>query len=811
MKRIWVGMSFVVMMLLCASLFVQAQQTVATNTNIVVPPLINFSGVLTDVNGKPLIGTVSVTFSLYSMQTGGAALWMESQNVQPDDTGHYAVMLGSTSSQGLPAEIFVSGEAHWLGVRVQGEEEQPRILLVSAPYALKAADAQTVGGLPPSAFVLAAPLSVSAVTATNSGSDTAEVSPATTSDVTTTGGAVGYLPLFNGAATIVDSVVFQSAASPFKIGINTATPATTLDVKGGGTIRGTLSLPPTAAATATAGKNSDPLKLTASAFNSSSSEAVTQNFQLQAEPAGNDSASPSATLNLLFGSGTATPSPTGLSIANNGQITFATGQTFPGTGTITGVTAGSDLTGGGSSGNVTLNLDTTKVPLLAAANTFTGNQTVNGNLSATGVVTGSSYQIGSNLFAFGSYGNGNAFLGFAGNTQTTGLGNTASGYWALEQNITGSNNTAIGYEALVNLSGSNNTALGSGAGELGNDQTSNNTFVGAYTGTGTINAVNNATAIGANAQVNESNALVLGSISGVNNATASTNVGIGTTTPQATLDVAGYNLETFIGNPDCVSAFAGIAFGTSGFNRCQNYSIVGDGSNTFVAAPTGSLVFRVNSNNTTAMTIASNGNISMSSELSIASNGNLIALNPADGNVLISGNLSVGGNVSKGSGDFKIDDPLDPANKYLYHSFVESPDMMNIYNGNVVTDKYGRATVVLPEYFAALNRDFRYQLTVIGQFAQAMVAKEIRHNRFMIKTNRPGVKVSWQVTGIRQDAYANAHRIPTEEEKPPQERGRYLHPELFGASQEQAVGYRPSLPSTAAARTQVAAAANGTE
>ncbi len=482
-----------------------------------------------------------------------------------------------------------------------------------------------------------------------------------------------------------------------------------------------------------------------------------------------------------------------------------------GTGTITGVTAGTDLTGGGTSGNVTLNLNTANVPLLAAANTFTGNQTVNGNLSATGVVTGNSYQIGSNLFAFGSYGNGNAFLGFAGNSQTTGIGNTASGYGALEQNVTGSNNTAIGYEALVNLSGSNNTALGNGAGELGNDQTSNNTFVGAYTGTGTSNAVNNATAIGANAQVNESNALVLGSISGVNNATASTNVGIGTTTPQATLDVAGYNLETFIGNPECVSAFAGIAFGTSGFNSCQNYSIVGDGSNTFVAAPTGSLVFRVNSNNTTAMTIASNGNISMSSELSISSNGNLIALNPADGNVLITGNLSVGGNVSKGSGDFKIDDPLDPANKYLYHSFVESPDMMNIYNGNVVTDKYGRATVVLPEYFTALNRDFRYQLTVLGQFAQAMVAKEIQHNRFMIKTNRPGVKVSWQVTGIRQDAYANAHRIPTEEEKPPQERGRYLHPELFGASQEQAVGYRPSLPSTAAVRTQVAAAANGTE
>jgi hypothetical protein len=170
--------------------------------------------------------------------------------------------------------------------------------------------------------------------------------------------------------------------------------------------------------------------------------------------------------------------------------------------------------------------------------------------------------------------------------------------------------------------------------------------------------------------------------------------------------------------------------------------------------------------------------------------------------VRIHGNLQVDGTVSKGAGSFQIDHPLDPANKYLYHSFVESPDMMNVYNGNVITNNRGVATVVLPDYFEALNRDFRYQLTVIGQFAQAIVGKKIGHNRFVIRTSKPNVEVSWQVTGIRQDTYANAHRIQVEEEKPPQEQGHYLHPELFGGTEKQAIGATSSpamsLPVTAA-------------
>jgi hypothetical protein len=149
--------------------------------------------------------------------------------------------------------------------------------------------------------------------------------------------------------------------------------------------------------------------------------------------------------------------------------------------------------------------------------------------------------------------------------------------------------------------------------------------------------------------------------------------------------------------------------------------------------------------------------------------------------------VEVDGLLSKGAGSFKIDHPLDPANKYLYHSFVESPDMMNIYNGNVTTNAQGDAVVNMPDWFESLNRDFRYQLTVIGQFAQAIVASEMVNHTFTIKTDKPNVKVSWQVTGIRHDAFADANRIPVEQLKPEKERGLYLYPQLFGAPEEKSV------------------------
>jgi hypothetical protein len=154
--------------------------------------------------------------------------------------------------------------------------------------------------------------------------------------------------------------------------------------------------------------------------------------------------------------------------------------------------------------------------------------------------------------------------------------------------------------------------------------------------------------------------------------------------------------------------------------------------------------------------------------------------NPSSFAGIFVGNVSVSGNLAKSSGSFRIDHPLDPANKYLQHSFVESPDMKNIYDGVITTDDRGYATVRLPDYFEALNRDFRYQLTPIRSFSRAIVWQEVENNRFVIRTRAPRVKVSWQVTGIRRDAYARAHRIEVEPMKPKAMRGRYLTPEELG-------------------------------
>lgn len=149
---------------------------------------------------------------------------------------------------------------------------------------------------------------------------------------------------------------------------------------------------------------------------------------------------------------------------------------------------------------------------------------------------------------------------------------------------------------------------------------------------------------------------------------------------------------------------------------------------------------------------------------------------------LFYGNVLVNGTVYKSAGGFKIDHPVDPAHKFLNHSFVESPDMKDVYDGIATTNAKGFAVVKMPNWFEALNRTFRYQLTSLSGLQNVAVAKEISHNRFTIQSEKPRSRVSWQITGIRHDAYANAHRIPVVQEKPQAAQGKYLHPELFGKS-----------------------------
>ena len=169
---------------------------------------------------------------------------------------------------------------------------------------------------------------------------------------------------------------------------------------------------------------------------------------------------------------------------------------------------------------------------------------------------------------------------------------------------------------------------------------------------------------------------------------------------------------------------------------------------------------------------------------------------------ILDGKVKITGNLEKAGGSFKIDHPLDPANKYLHHSFVESPDMKNVYDGVVALDRKGKAEIELPNWFGALNKDFRYQLTAIGAPGPNLyIAEKIsdtstssnknknKNSRFKIAGGTSGMEVSWQVTGIRKDPWANANRIQVEEDKPDKERGYYLHPDVYSKPEEKGISH----------------------
>jgi hypothetical protein len=153
------------------------------------------------------------------------------------------------------------------------------------------------------------------------------------------------------------------------------------------------------------------------------------------------------------------------------------------------------------------------------------------------------------------------------------------------------------------------------------------------------------------------------------------------------------------------------------------------------------------------------------------------------------GNVQITGSLSKGSGTFKIDHPQDPENRYLVHSFVESPEMKNMYDGVVICDVNGGAVVVMPSYFESLNRTFRYQLTAVGQASPNLhIADKIVDGRFRIAGGAAGLEVSWMVTGVRQDVFAEANPIVVELDKAEADRGMYLHPDLFGFDESRRIG-----------------------
>ena len=567
MKQKKIQLAGLACMILLASLLASAQQTGAANTTAVVPPLVRFSGTLNDANGKPLTGVAGVTFLLYKDDQSGAPLWLETQNVTADKNGHYTVMLGSTTSTGLPTDIFVAGEARWLAVHPEGQPEQPRVLLLSEPYALKAGDAQTLGGLPASAFVLAAPPSAATTAASDSASATASesVTPATTSDVTTSGGRVNTLPLFSTATNIQNSLITQTGTAAVNIG-------------------GKLNLFATGTATASAGKDSQPLNLAASAFNSSTKAAVAPTFALQAESSGNDTAAPSGTLNLLYGSGTAAASETGLKINNKGQISFAPGQTFPG------------------------------VADLGGANAFTGNQSVTGTVLAISSTSNGIVGASNSAGGYGVMGQANNVGVYGLSTNGAGLeGTTSTGVAGLFTAIT-SEGTLIqgktgGATVFTVDHGGNVTA--SGAVTAGGTVTGNGPNAGSYgvAGSGPAAGVYGSSASSAGFGIYGTSPNVglrgegtgtagigvdaHGSLVGVKGV-ATTSGGFSGAFGPGPVSVAGNGNYALVGDPGCGSGYAGLGFTTGTLSHCTNYALIGGPQgDTFInSSGTASIHFR---------------------------------------------------------------------------------------------------------------------------------------------------------------------------------------------------------------------------
>lgn len=713
-------------MVLAISVFcslVTAQQATVSLSSAEVPRLVNFSGKATDAQGKALSGIAGVTFAIYKDQYEGAPLWLETQNVQADSKGNYTVQLGATTSDGLPLELFSSGAARWLGVRVNGGEEQPRVLLLSVPYALKAADAQTLAGLPPSAFVLAVPPSN---TAGLSSQSSAPPAASSLNGSLTLGGSglQNYLPLWtDNSGTLGNSVFYQlGTGSSAKIGLNLKNPLATLDVNGGTLIRGTLEPVTKGVATASKGFNSNPLDLEASAFSSSNQKAVMQHFEWQAEPTGNNTSTTGATLNLLFGQDSAIPAETGLKLSNKGIFTFAPGQTFPGgSGTVTSVGLSapvSDFTVSGSPITIagTLGLNWTVAPTNATTPNAIVKRDAKGGFSAGPISATNILTPNTNTITGTDTSNSGGSAGVYG-TSTSGTG------------VSGTSTSSVGVSGFggsYGVAGTSPNGTGvSGYGSYG--VYGSGTYYGVL-GSGSYGVYGDGIQVG-----------VYGQAPGL---TGVFGLGFYGVYGQSDPNYGGYGVW---GESYDLGGVNGVSHTSYG----SGVSALEDGGGDAVYA--------------------------------VVTQGGYAGY--------FAGDVGVAGVFTATTKNFKIDHPLDPANRYLVHSTVESSEMMNLYTGNVTTDGHGDATVRLPEWFEALNTDFRYQLTVIGEFAQAIVSRKMENHEFQIKTSAPNVEVSWQVTCVRQDAFAKAHPLVVEQDKPEKERGFYLHPDLFGASEEKTIGW----------------------
>jgi hypothetical protein len=434
-----------------------------------------------------------------------------------------------------------------------------------------------------------------------------------------------------------------------------------------------------------------------------------------------------------------------------------------GTGTITGVTAGTDLTGGGTSGNITLNLNTTATNALyaqlAAANTFTANQMVNGTLEATS--TGSAVIGNTSGSVFAAIAGGGPAIGVYGSASNT----SGSGVYGAETAATGTTAGVYGTTASPDGYGVEGTSHDIGVYGQANSVSREGTDDGFSAGLwGDAGGAEDYFAVLGTADTNVAGAFLNNSPAAyapplyVENDTAT----VGATVFYATMpNLLGFDTYTTIGDPGCgeTSGNYGLQLGQFGMSGCSNYTLLGNtAGSTYLNAVSGQSV-----------------------HLRVA---NADVMKVSTGAVSITGTLS-----ATGTKNFRIDHPLDPANKYLTHAAIESSEVLNLYSGNAILDDSGAAVVQLPDWFEAINKDFRYQLTPIGAPGRDLyVAEEISGGHFKIAGGTPGGKVSWQVTGVRNDAWETTYPMVVEADKGA-DRGHYLTPELYGQPATERIGY----------------------
>ena len=285
----------------------------------IIPQQIRTTGSITGHAGE----SIDATFHIYAEEKGGDPLWTETQRVSISADGSYMALLGAVSVNGLPQTVFAGGQARWLSVSVGDEPELERTLLASVPYAMKSADASNLGGRAASDYITREDLR----SAEFSNSSNSTFSPLTSGTVTGTGTA-NYLPLWTGALTQGNSLIYQSASG--LLGINTLTPSTTLDVNGTLAARADLREQTLNVATTASGQSSPYVEMIGSTYNSTAAASQPVTFAFREQPLLNNTATPTGGLYLLYGEGSSalTPTATGLSFNSNGTINFAPGQGF---------------------------------------------------------------------------------------------------------------------------------------------------------------------------------------------------------------------------------------------------------------------------------------------------------------------------------------------------------------------------------------------------------------------------------------------------------------------------------------------------